>query len=106
MGSLLARCLGGVLFSALAVSTAHAVDVRDVRVWASPESTRVVLDLSGSAQHSLQVLHFPERVVLDVAGARLAKGTHDSIAGAGLVKAVRLGHRGPSQRMVRRDASA
>jgi N-acetylmuramoyl-L-alanine amidase len=93
MGCLLSRYLGGILVSALAVSSAQAVDVRDVRVWASPDSTRVVLDLSGSAQHSLQVLHFPERVVLDVAGARLAKGTHDSIPGAGLVKAVRLGHR-------------
>jgi N-acetylmuramoyl-L-alanine amidase len=93
MGSLASRVFCGLLFSALAVSSAQAVDVRDVRVWASPESTRVVLDLSGSAQHSLQVLHYPERVVLDVAGARLAKGTHDSIPGAGLVKAVRLGHR-------------
>jgi N-acetylmuramoyl-L-alanine amidase len=93
MRSLLSRCLGGMLLAALAVSRAQAVDVRDVRVWASPESTRVVLDLSGSAQHSLQVLHFPERVVLDVSGARLAKGAHDSVAGAGLVKSVRLGHR-------------
>jgi N-acetylmuramoyl-L-alanine amidase len=82
-----------MLLVALAVSRAQAVDVRDVRVWASPESTRVVLDLSGSAQHSLQVLHFPERVVLDVSGARLAKGAHDSVPGAGLVKSVRLGHR-------------
>jgi N-acetylmuramoyl-L-alanine amidase len=93
MGCSLSRFLTGVLVSALAVSSARAVDVRDVRVWASPEGTRVVLDLSGSAQHSLQVLHYPERVVLDVAGARLAKGTHDSIPGAGLVKSVRLGHR-------------
>jgi N-acetylmuramoyl-L-alanine amidase len=93
MRSLLSRCLGGMLLAALAVSRAQAVDVRDVRVWASPESTRVVLDLSGSAQHSLQVLHFPERVVLDVSGARLAKGAHDSVPGAGLVKSVRLGHR-------------
>jgi N-acetylmuramoyl-L-alanine amidase len=77
MRSLLSRCLGGMLLVALAVGRAQAVDVRDVRVWASPESTRVVLDLSGSAQHSLQVLHFPERVVLDVSGARLAKGAHD-----------------------------
>ena len=35
---------------------AHAVDVRAVRLWASPDGTRVVLDLSGRAQHSLQVL--------------------------------------------------
>jgi N-acetylmuramoyl-L-alanine amidase len=94
MGILKSRWLGGLLLLGLAMGRAQAaVDVRDVRVWASPESTRVVLDLSGSAQHTLQVLHFPERVVLDVSGARLAKGAHDSIAGAGLVKAVRLGHR-------------
>jgi N-acetylmuramoyl-L-alanine amidase len=93
MGSQLSRCLGGLLLAACLAARAQAVEVRDVRVWASPESTRVVLDLSGSVQHSLQVLHYPERVVLDVSGARLAKGARDSIAGAGLVKAVRLGHR-------------
>jgi N-acetylmuramoyl-L-alanine amidase len=94
MGMLKSRWLGGLLLAGLALSRAQAaIDVRDVRVWASPESTRVVLDLSGSAQHTLQVLHHPERVVLDVSGARLAKGAHDSIAGAGLVKAVRLGQR-------------
>jgi N-acetylmuramoyl-L-alanine amidase len=94
MGILNSRWLGGLVLTGLAISRAQAaVDVRDVRVWASPESTRVVLDLSGSAQHTLQILHFPERVVLDVSGARLGKGTHDTVAGAGLVKAVRLGHR-------------
>ena len=54
---------------AVARSRRCAVDVRDVRLWASPDSTRVVVDLSGSAQHSLLVLHNPERVVLDVSGA-------------------------------------
>jgi N-acetylmuramoyl-L-alanine amidase len=94
MGILSSRWLGGLLLTGLAIGRAQAaVDVRDVRVWASPESTRVVLDLSGSAQHTLQVLHFPERVVLDVSGARLGKGAHDTVAGAGLVKSVRLGHR-------------
>jgi N-acetylmuramoyl-L-alanine amidase len=94
MGILSSRWLGGLLLTGLAIGRAQAaVDVRDVRVWASPEGTRVVLDLSGSAQHTLQILHYPERVVLDVPGARLAKGAHDSIAGAGLVKAVRVGHR-------------
>ena len=39
-----------------ALMPAHAVDVRAVRLWAGPDSTRVVLDLSGSAQHRLQVL--------------------------------------------------
>ena len=72
---------------------AHAVDVRAVRLWASPESTRVVLDLSGNAQHSLLVLKNPDRVVLDVAGARLASGSHRRAARCGAVKQVRMAHR-------------
>jgi N-acetylmuramoyl-L-alanine amidase len=92
MGAL-TRLIAALLFAVVCVRTAQAVDVRDVRVWASPDNTRVVLDLSGAAQHSLLVLHNPERVVLDLTGARLARGAHDSVAGAGSVKAVRLGHR-------------
>src|SRR5277367_3459010 len=72
---------------------AHAVDVRGVRLWAGPDSTRVVLDLSGSAQHSLQVLKNPDRVVLDVAGARLAGSARAAPAGAGAVKQVRMARR-------------
>jgi N-acetylmuramoyl-L-alanine amidase len=72
---------------------AHAVDVRAVRLWAGPDSTRVVLDLSGSAQHSLQVLKNPDRVVLDVAGARLASGARAAPGGAGAVKHVRMARR-------------
>src|SRR6202167_2748702 len=76
-----------------ALMPAHAVDVRAVRLWAGPDSTRVVLDLSGSAQHSLQVLKNPDRVVLDVAGARLAGSAHAAPAGAGAVKQVRMARR-------------
>src|SRR5580698_2082568 len=72
---------------------AHAVDVRAVRLWASPDSTRLVLDLSGSAQHSLQVLKDPDRVVIDVAGAKLAAGVHNAPAGAGAIKQVRMARR-------------
>jgi N-acetylmuramoyl-L-alanine amidase len=93
MRYLSSRYFAVVLLAASPAMSAQAVDVRDVRVWASPENTRVVLDLSGSAQHSLLVLHDPERVVLDVAGAHWAKGAKSGVAGAGLVKSVRFGHR-------------
>jgi N-acetylmuramoyl-L-alanine amidase len=83
----------GLLLGTLLLKPALAVDVRDVRLWASPDSTRVVLDLSGSAQHSLAVLQNPDRVVLDVAGARLAKGARTPSQGAGSVRQVRLAHR-------------
>src|SRR5277367_1476113 len=83
----------GVLLGTLVLQPAFAVDVRNVRLWVSPDNTRVVLDLSGSAQHSLLVLHNPDRVVLDVSGARLAKGAQTPQGGAGAVKQVRLAHR-------------
>ncbi|MGO9423997.1 MAG: N-acetylmuramoyl-L-alanine amidase [Steroidobacteraceae bacterium] len=70
---------------------AHAIDVHAVRLWAGPDSTRVVLDLSGSAQHSLLVLKNPDRVVLDVS-ARLASGSR-APPGAGAIKQVRMGRR-------------
>jgi N-acetylmuramoyl-L-alanine amidase len=82
----------GILLSA-ALLPAHAVDVRAVRLWAGPDNTRVVLDLSGSAQHSLQVLRNPDRVVLDVAGARLGAGVRTAPAGTGAVKQVRMARR-------------
>ncbi len=71
---------------------ARAVEVRAVRLWAEPESTRIVLDLSGSAQHSLSVLSNPDRIVLDLTGARLASGARAPPAG-GVVKQVRMGRR-------------
>src|ERR1700683_4743912 len=75
MRSLLSRFATLLLLVAASVLPAHAVEIRAVRLWASPESTRVVLDLSGSAQHSLLVLKNPDRIVLDVAGARRASGS-------------------------------
>jgi N-acetylmuramoyl-L-alanine amidase len=83
----------GILLATLVSRPVIAVEVRDVRVWAAPENTRVVVDLSANAAHSLLVLRNPDRVVLDVAGARLAKGAHTRPAGAGAVKVVRMAHR-------------
>src|SRR5271170_6099599 len=82
-----------MLLASMLATAAQAVDVRDVRLWAGPDSTRVVVDLSGRAQHSLLVLKDPDRVVLDVSDARLAAGSHTPPAGAGAVKQVRMAQR-------------
>ena len=87
------QVVGGMLLSVVWSLPAQAVDVRAIRLWAGPDSTRVVLDLSGPAQHNLQLLKNPDRVVLDVAGARLAHSGHIAPAGAGAVKQVRMGPR-------------
>src|SRR5882724_12041706 len=88
----LMQCAAGLLLAFLWLKPAHAVDVRAIRLWAGPDNTRVVVDLSGNAQHSLQVLHNPERVVLDVSGARPAKALRAAPAGTGAVKRVRMSH--------------
>src|ERR1700760_4442070 len=89
----LVPCAAGLLLAAV-VSPAHAIDVRGVRLWAEPDNTRVVVYLSGRSPHSLSVLHNPERVVVDVPGAKLAKSARTS-GGAGAVKKVRV-TRGPA----------
>jgi N-acetylmuramoyl-L-alanine amidase len=91
----LAQCALGLLLATGLMLSAQAVEVRNVRLWAGPDNTRVVVDLSGNAQHSLLVLHNPERVVLDVSGARLARGARTPRAGGGAVKQVRMS-RSPS----------
>jgi N-acetylmuramoyl-L-alanine amidase len=80
---------------ALAISgvvPARAVEVRAVRLWASPEGTQVVLELSGTAKHSLLMLKNPDRVVLDVSGAHLS-ATAQKPPAAGVVKEVRMARR-------------
>jgi N-acetylmuramoyl-L-alanine amidase len=93
MNSLASRTSWVILLAAFLSLPARAVDVRAVRLWSGPDSTRVVLDLSGRAQHSLQVLRNPDRVVLDVAQARLAGTARPALAGSGVVKQVRMARR-------------
>src|SRR5580658_10213656 len=105
MGWLLPRVVwlvllaGALSLAAPAVRAAQAVDVRGVRLWAGPDSTRVVVDLSGRAEHSLSVLKNPDRVVLDVPSARLTLGS-PAPAAAGAVKAVRMSRHSGEVRIV------
>ncbi|MBS1200283.1 MAG: N-acetylmuramoyl-L-alanine amidase [Proteobacteria bacterium] len=72
-------------------AVAAPVEVRDLRVWAGPDSTRVVLDLSGPARYELFTLTGPERVVVDVKDARVDAGRLDVPDASGLVRAIRTG---------------
>ena len=64
----------GVVLAALAVEVVAASDVRSVRLWRAPDNTRLVFDLSGPVQHSVFTLTAPNRIVIDVSGAKLATG--------------------------------
>jgi N-acetylmuramoyl-L-alanine amidase len=79
--------------SGIAPAGAAPVSVQEVRLWAAPEGTRVVLDLSADAKYTLLTLASPDRVVVDLRDARLDRSKVPLPAGAGLVKQVRVAPR-------------
>lgn len=46
--------------------------LQDIRIWAAPDSTRVVFDISGAIKHDLLRLSNPARLVVDLKNIRLS----------------------------------
>ncbi len=72
-----------------------AAEVRDVRLWSGPENTRLVLDLSASAPHSVTLLRNPERIVIDIRGAHLRHGVRAPASTVGMIHGVRIAQHTP-----------
>lgn len=64
-------------------------DVVDVRIWPSPESTRVVLDMSGKPQFSYFSLSNPERLVIDLKNTTVSKNLSNLDIDSKILKKVR-----------------
>ena len=71
--------------------------VENIRVWSESGNTRVVLDLSRSAQHNIFTLRNPERLVVDLRDGRLSKSLSRLPPGTGSVKGIRTGVRANGQ---------
>jgi N-acetylmuramoyl-L-alanine amidase len=98
--SLLTRALA---LWCLAIGSAFAADailIKDIRLWAGPDSTRVVFDLSGPARHSLLKLQNPDRIVIDIAAAQLEDADFALPSGQGFVKQLRAGPQDGGLRLV------
>lgn len=67
---MLAACLGSAL-AAFGASAAKPVTVKDVRLWAGADGTRLVFDLTAPAEHNVLTLDNPDRVVVDIPAATL-----------------------------------
>jgi N-acetylmuramoyl-L-alanine amidase len=89
-------CLLGLAGTAC---VAQASELRDLRFWEGPDSTRVVFDLDAESGNKVFTLSNPDRVVIDIAGARPAEALKLDVA-KGLVKAVRTGPRDGGLRIV------
>lgn len=85
----------------LATQSAMAADLRELRLWESPEATRVVFDLSADTRHTVFTLSNPDRVVIDLAdlGADTLRRVNQ-VEGRGLVSKVRSGVQGKGIRVV------
>lgn len=62
-----------------AQSFASVAQVKDVRMWRSPDNTRVVFDLDKAVEHKVFVLESPHRVVVDIYVANLAEAAGKGI---------------------------
>ncbi len=71
--------------------------VEDVRIWSENGKTRVVLDLSESAEHKIFTLRGPDRIVVDLKNSRLGSALKTLPAGTGAVRGLRSAVRADGQ---------
>lgn len=90
MSRCLPICL--ILCAGLLALRSQASEVEAVRFWASPESTRVVLELDRPTAHNFFTLENPNRLVIDLADSRISASV-DIAEARGLVSNLRTGTR-------------
>jgi len=73
-----------------------AATLENIRLWTEDGRTRVVLDLSRSAEHSIFTLRGPDRLVVDLKDARLSNSIGKLPAG-GSIRSIRTGVRANGQ---------
>jgi N-acetylmuramoyl-L-alanine amidase len=80
-----------------AIAAQSATTVENIRIWAESGKTRVVLDLSRSAEHSIFTLRSPDRLVVDLKNVQLARALTKLPTGVGSVRSIRSGIRSNGQ---------
>ena len=73
--------------------TSLAGEVRNLRIWAGPDSTRAVLDLDGRVEYRLFTLDNPARVVVDIDAASIREQLPFNPDRGGVIAGVRHGIR-------------
>ncbi|NBD96378.1 MAG: AMIN domain-containing protein [Gammaproteobacteria bacterium] len=89
----------------MASLSAVAGEVRNLRVWAGPDSTRAVLDLDQRVDYRLFTLDDPSRVVIDIDGVDLERSLDFDEEHSGVIRRVRHGVRDGSDLRVVLDLS-
>lgn len=80
---------GLLLLLSVSINAVAANQVQGVRVWPSPDNTRVVFDLADAPEHKSFMLDKPDRLVIDLSNIK-GESTLPDIAGeSSLIKAIR-----------------
>lgn len=85
---------------ALCSFTSLANQVQGVRVWPSPDNTRVVFDMAAEPQHKSFSLDKPDRLVIDLTNIKGGASLPAVNGESALVKAIRSSGSGNSMRIV------
>ncbi len=78
-----------ILISLCLPTPAAAGDVKALRIWAAPQYTRAVIDVSTKVEYEVFTLQNPDRLVLDIKRGKAPRGLRAD--GRGLVSGVRSG---------------
>lgn len=93
MKQFVARLFFIIFFAVSGAAWATSSELTGVRLWDSPEGTRIVLDTSSAADYAVFTLNNPERVVIDLRNTRMKAQIPTSDKQRSMVKAVRTGLR-------------
>ncbi|MGH8564566.1 MAG: N-acetylmuramoyl-L-alanine amidase [Gammaproteobacteria bacterium] len=76
------------------------IAVQGVRTWSAPDNTRVVFDLSAPTRYRVFTIQGPQRVVVDLTGARLQQTLKVPQAHDRFLRGIRHGRHGRDLRLV------
>ncbi len=81
-------------------ATAEAVQLKNIRVWAAPDHTRVVFDVTNPVRHDLELLTEPFRVVIDMENTQPPANLIQPQTRDRFLRGIRTGQHGSSLRVV------
>jgi N-acetylmuramoyl-L-alanine amidase len=93
LGRLVLLLAIALVFAPITGAYAGALQVQSARLWAAPDSTRVVFDVSGPVEHRLFTLKNPNRLVIDLSNAVIDDKLKQTSTSGGIVKKLRSGPR-------------
>ena len=74
--------------------TVSATQIRNARLWRSDDKVRLVFDLSGPVRYKTFSLSAPERLIIDLSGARLSGDFSQLTLADTAIRSIRSGHFG------------